>query len=123
MSNLPNNIDQPRKGTVVSGEIIHYGVYGIKCDSCDYSDMSVEYKDYPKYVDKPCPVCGEPLLTQSQLQETNAAINAAEQLNAMDDGQLKLIEKELNNMSDEEKAALIQSLPSWMLDAMPELKI
>ena len=40
-------------------------IQGIKCDNkkCDFKDMSVPYKDYPKWINKPCPKCGANLLT------------------------------------------------------------
>ena len=40
--------------------------YGIKCDNpkCNYMDMSVQFEDYPKYINKPCPKCGANLLTK-----------------------------------------------------------
>lgn len=39
---------------------------GLKCDnpSCNYVDMSVSMEDYKDWVNKPCPKCGEVLLTQ-----------------------------------------------------------
>jgi len=42
-------------------------VKGIKCDneSCDYQDMSVQAEEYPDYVNKPCPKCGENLFTEA----------------------------------------------------------
>ena len=41
-------------------------VSGIKCDNinCDYADPSVTYAEYPQWVNRPCPKCGENLLTQ-----------------------------------------------------------
>jgi hypothetical protein len=38
---------------------------GLKCDAkgCDYRDDSIEGKDYHKWVNAPCPKCGESLLT------------------------------------------------------------
>ena len=38
---------------------------GIKCDNknCDYVNRKVRIKDYPNWVNKPCPKCGENLLT------------------------------------------------------------
>ena len=121
MSELPNNIE-PREGTVVSGDRINYGVYGIKCDSCDYSDMSVPYENYPQYVDKPCPECGTPLLTSEQLQDVENSIQAAQMFNGMSEEQLALINDQLNTLSDKEKADLIQTLPSWITESMPEIK-
>lgn len=36
-------------------------VRGIKCDNteCGWKDMTVSYEDHPKYIDKPCPCCGD----------------------------------------------------------------
>lgn len=38
---------------------------GIKCDNtnCDYK-IDVNYSEYINYVNKPCPLCGENLLTE-----------------------------------------------------------
>jgi len=44
---------------------------GIKCDNpkCDFIDMTVEYKDYKgKWLNKPCPKCGDNLLTKADMQ-------------------------------------------------------
>lgn len=39
---------------------------GLKCDKCqDYMDMSVSFKNYQEYINKPCPKCGAPLLTEA----------------------------------------------------------
>jgi hypothetical protein len=40
------------------------GIKGIKCDNCDYADMEVPFSDYTNWINKPCPKCGENLLTQ-----------------------------------------------------------
>lgn len=39
---------------------------GIKCDNsvCTYEDMSVKREDYLTWLNKPCPKCGDNLLTQ-----------------------------------------------------------
>jgi len=41
-------------------------IMGIKCDNenCDYVDFTVPYEDYPNWINKPCPKCGDNLLTQ-----------------------------------------------------------
>lgn len=41
-----------------------YSVSGIKCDYCDYKDDTVKVEDYPNWLNKPCPECGENLLTK-----------------------------------------------------------
>lgn len=40
---------------------------GIKCDNpkCNYKDDSVRVDEYPQYLNKPCPICGENLLTEA----------------------------------------------------------
>ena len=57
-------------------EAIEYNVYGIKCDSkeCDYADMDVKFEDYPNWVNKSCPKCGENLLTEEDLNSTKMLI-------------------------------------------------
>jgi len=42
-------------------------IRGIKCDNdkCDYRDDLAEFEDYKSYINKPCPECGENLLTQA----------------------------------------------------------
>ena len=42
------------------------GVSGLKCDNpnCTYKDDSVQRFEYEASINKPCPECGEPLLTQ-----------------------------------------------------------
>jgi len=37
---------------------------GLKCDCCDYVDDTIPYKDYKKWVNRPCPICGANLLTK-----------------------------------------------------------
>lgn len=45
---------------------------GIKCDNddCDFVDMSVKVEDYDKWLNKPCPKCGENLLTEDDYKNT-----------------------------------------------------
>ena len=56
-------------------------IYGIKCDHCDYKDMSVQLHQYPEYVNKPCPECGENLLTEEDYVICLKMIEAAELIN------------------------------------------
>lgn len=43
---------------------------GIKCDNsdCDYRDDEVQQDEYADYVNKPCPECGENLLTEEDYE-------------------------------------------------------
>ncbi|MBN9534831.1 MAG: hypothetical protein J0H10_15915 [Alphaproteobacteria bacterium] len=44
---------------------------GVKCDAkgCDFSDPNIptEHESFADYLDKPCPKCGAPLLTEADL--------------------------------------------------------
>ncbi len=57
-------------------EAIQFSVGGIKCDNptCDYMDQAVELKDYPNWLNKPCPKCGSNLLTQADYDNVQAII-------------------------------------------------
>jgi len=46
-------------------EAITLNLGGIKCDYCDFKDMSVPYEDYKNWLGKPCPKCGANLLTEA----------------------------------------------------------
>ena len=37
---------------------------GLKCDHCDWKDMSIKAEDYHKYINAKCPKCGENILTK-----------------------------------------------------------
>lgn len=43
-------------------------ITGIKCDTphCNYRDDNVQFEDFPKWINKRCPVCGRNLLTQQE---------------------------------------------------------
>lgn len=64
-------------------QAIEYKIEGIKCDACDYKDESVKVEDYPDWVNKPCPDCGENLLTEGDFAFVEKMINAASILNSM----------------------------------------
>ena len=42
-------------------------IHGLKCDNpeCGFVDSTIQRKDYPSYIDFPCPKCGQSLLTQA----------------------------------------------------------
>ena len=56
---------------------------GIKCDNpnCDFRDMSVRFEDYPKWLNRPCPKCGQNLLTEADLRTTKRAMHMAKIIN------------------------------------------
>lgn len=58
-------------------------ISGIKCDHCDYSDMEVEAVDYPDWLNRPCPKCGENLLTDSDYQTVLHMTEVARLVNSL----------------------------------------
>ena len=58
---------------------------GLKCDNpnCDWSDASIEFKDMAKWLNKPCPICGENLLTEEDYKNAQALFAAINILNEM----------------------------------------
>jgi len=87
-------------------------ISGLKCDSCDYSDPSVKLEDYEKSIGKPCPKCGESLLTQEDYDGVMQIVQAVEMLNGFSDADLDAI---VSNLSQDEI--------DGALDMMNKLKI
>ena len=69
-------------------------VHGIKCDNptCDYNDMSVKLEEYPEWVNKPCPKCGENLLKEEDYKMVLDMLAATEILNMYTLEEIKNIE-------------------------------
>lgn len=61
-------------------------VKGIKCDNpaCDYQDMTVKYEEYPKWVNKPCPICGHNLLTEADYIQLQTFMELTAYINTLD---------------------------------------
>lgn len=76
-------------------EIISEG--GLKCDNpnCSYTN-DVKFEEYPNWINKPCPNCGENLLTEQDY------INAES---------LRMTIELINSMSEEELDQFISSIP------------
>jgi hypothetical protein len=55
-------------------------ISGLKCDNpyCNYRDDSVQYSDYEKSIGRPCPQCGESLLTKEDFEKTNRLLKRIE---------------------------------------------
>lgn len=62
---------------------IEMNICGIKCDNpkCDFKDMSVKLENYNEWVNKPCPKCGENLLTQEDFDNTMMLISLIDSIN------------------------------------------
>ncbi|MGM0183408.1 hypothetical protein IGK74_002373 [Enterococcus sp. AZ150] len=67
----------------MSKQYVSYNIKGIKCDACDFKDMSIEVEKYPEWLNKPCPKCGANLLTQEDLDSVNRMIAAVDMTNKL----------------------------------------
>ncbi len=74
---------------------------GIKCDNqaCGWKDETVTIEDTATYLNKPCPNCGENLLTQEDYNRFFGVKAAIEFLNTLSPEQMKALE-ELTGMRD-----------------------
>jgi hypothetical protein len=45
---------------------INFEITGLKCDFCDYRDDNVKFSEYKDSIGKPCPECGNSLLTEKE---------------------------------------------------------
>lgn len=59
-------------------------VHGIKCDHCPYNDMSVQPEEYDAWLNRPCPDCGENLLTQEDYDALKKMQDWTRKMNAID---------------------------------------
>jgi predicted RNA-binding Zn-ribbon protein involved in translation (DUF1610 family) len=62
---------------------IQTGTGNIFCDACGYEGPKVGFDALPEYLDKPCPDCGENLLTRKSYEAAIAAQAAIAMLNAL----------------------------------------
>ena len=80
-------------------ENLEMNISGLKCDNCDYRDDSVPLSDYESSINKPCPQCGESLLTQEDYDSVMQMVQAVEMINGFSEADL---EKIAGNLSSEE---------------------
>ncbi|MDP4087622.1 MAG: hypothetical protein Q8934_23955 [Bacillota bacterium] len=62
---------------------VDLNIYGIKCDSCDFNDMSVKVEEYSEWVNKPCPKCGANLLTEDDYNNVKMLMEIAKLANSI----------------------------------------
>jgi hypothetical protein len=76
-------------------------ISGLKCDNpnCDYIDPTVPFSDYEKSINKPCPECGESLLTQADYDKTLQIVRAMELLSKLSSSDLDNI---ASNLTEDE---------------------
>ncbi len=80
-------MEEKRKNVEVQGG----GLLCDNTDNCDWSDSTIPFEDYVSWVNKPCPKCGENILTESDF-------NLAKTMRATVDFVNTLSEEELNDI-------------------------
>ena len=70
---------------------------GLVCDndSCDWEDMSIKVDDYPKWLNAPCPKCGENVLTEEDLNTHLAMLETCKKLDSMDPQKIEALGEEM----------------------------
>ena len=77
-------------------------VSGIKCDneSCDYVDFTVPLEEYPNWVNKPCPKCGENLLTEQAYEQVKAIMEIYNIIKDVEFDEEDLVRVQINSGKD-----------------------
>jgi hypothetical protein len=93
------------------------GMGSIQCDndSCDYYAEEVSFEEYGDWVNKPCPKCGENLLTPEDFLAAQGLMQAMELMNALSPEELK----EITDLAKEHSSEISEAL-GVDLDAIPD---
>lgn len=80
---------------------------GLICDNtnCDYRDSSVDFHDLRNHINRPCPKCGENLLTEDDCARAEDAMKMVDFVNNLSEQEINEILKSLgvdpDNVPDE----------------------
>lgn len=76
---------------------------GLECDNenCDWEDKTIKWSDAHNWIDKPCPKCGENLLTQDDYDQTNLLFETIDSLNLMSKDELVTLGESLGLTKEE----------------------
>jgi hypothetical protein len=89
---------------------------GLKCDNpkCDWEDRTIPHSDYEKCIDKPCPKCGENILTKEDYSNAKLFHSVVDLVNSLSEEELEVINFEslgdLSIFSAEDKLKIEQNL-------------
>lgn len=72
---------------------------GLKCDNpnCDWEDMSIKQGEYESWINKPCPKCGENVLTQDDYLRAVIVRMMASVINSMSPEDFATLSKEVTD--------------------------
>lgn len=80
---LHNTISGITTKNIEMSKAIEYEIKGLKCDNpeCDFVDLEIPFSEYESYVNKPCPKCGQPLLTEEDYGSAMLVTRMVDNLN------------------------------------------
>ena len=73
---------------------------GLKCDNpeCDWKDETIKSDDMEKYLNAPCPKCGENILTEQDYKNTKLVLSMVDFINNLTEEEFELLsDKEIEN--------------------------
>lgn len=92
---------------------------GIKCDNpnCTYRDDSVKPEEYPNYLNRPCPICGQNLLTEADFRSFCMILQTVNRINSLFNRMPNFIKKRaIQKSSDDDANMTINFNGSGKLD-------
>jgi len=71
---------------------------GLKCDNpkCDWEDKTIPHTEYEKYLNFPCPKCGESILTEEDFKLAEAFHFAVDLINNMSEDKINQLYGEID---------------------------
>jgi len=71
---------------------------GLVCDNpnCDWKDETITFDIYHEWLNKPCPKCGENVLTEEDFLNAENLHSTINFINSLSEEQLEILSKEIN---------------------------
>ncbi len=95
---------------------------GLKCDNtvCDWKDQTVLIEDYQEWLNKPCPKCGENVLTQTDYENAKKIYDTINYINSLDLEELKKLQTELLNTANTDNDSNLSDAHKEVIDNLQE---
>lgn len=98
---------------------------GLVCDNtnCDWQDGTIKQKDYKEWIDRPCPKCGENLLTKEDYKSSLDLMKIVDFIKLLSESEIEEYESMINGLSEEEKVSfmhIMTSVPMKDLEGLVE---
>ncbi len=84
---------------------------GLICDreTCDWEDRTITFADLPNWINRPCPKCGDNLLTYEDFVRVDTLMKSVEFINSLPESDLKL----LHELTPEQTAEAMKNSPMF----------